>query len=165
MSLQKAMVSSKSNEWSTPQSFFDELDREFCFTLDPCATKQNTKCGKFYTIEDNGLKYSWAGEVVFMNPPYGGNAGKWVEKAWYESQHGTTVVCLIVSATDRTYWHDYIFPYASEIRWLRGRLIFGDAKETAPFASAVAIFNGRKGNHQKQGYRKTKQGKWQYILV
>lgn len=144
MALQKAMVSSKSNEWATPQYFFDELDAEFHFTLDPCATAENAKCAKFYTQGENGLLQSWSGEVVFMNPPYGGNAGLWVEKAYHESLNGATVVCLIVSATDRTYWHDYIFPFASQIRWLRGRLKFGKAVETAPFASAVAIFDRHK---------------------
>ena len=165
MALQKAMVSSKSNEWETPQALFDELNAEFHFTLDPCATQNNAKCPRFYTQKDNGLKQSWANEVVFMNPPYGGNTGKWIEKAWYESQNGAVVVCLIICGTDRSYWHDYIFPYASEIRWLRGRIAFGNAKSTAPFANAVLVFNGEKPQHQKQGYRRTKQGKWQYILV
>lgn len=165
MSLQQAMVSSKTNEWETPQELFDELNGEFRFTLDPCATVNNTKCPKFYTKDDNGLAHSWANEIVFMNPPYGGNTGKWLEKAWYESQRGAIIVCLIVSSTDRSYWHDYIFPYASEIRWLRGRITFGDAKSTAPFASAIVIFDGNRGAHQKQGYRRTKQGKWQHILV
>lgn len=165
MALQKAMVSSKSNEWETPQALFDELNAEFHFTLDPCATQDNAKCSRFYTQKENGLKQSWANEVVFMNPPYGGNTGRWIEKAWYESQNGATVVCLVVSATDRTYWHDYIFPFATQIRWLRGRLRFGDAPETAPFASAIVVFNLAKKECQKQGYQRKKQGKWQFILV
>lgn len=165
MPLQQAMVSSKSNEWETPQPLFDELNAEFNFTLDPCATSENAKCQKYYTKQNSGLRHSWVNEVVFMNPPYGGNTGKWIEKAWYESQNGAVVVCLLVSSTDRSYWHDYIFPYANEIRWLRGRITFGHAKSTAPFASVIIVFNGKKTRYQKQGYRKTKQGKWQYILV
>ena len=165
MALQQAMVSSKSNEWETPQALFDELDREFHFTLDPCAMQGNAKCLHFYTQKENGLKQSWANEIVFMNPPYGGNTGKWIEKAWYESQNKAIVVCLIVSSTDRSYWHDYIFPYASEIRWLRGRITFGEANSTAPFASAIVVFDTRKPQYQKQGYRRKKQGKWQYILM
>jgi site-specific DNA-methyltransferase (adenine-specific) len=160
------MVSSKSNEWSTPQKLFDTLNAEFHFTLDPCATKDNAKCDRFYTKKENGLQQRWVNEVVFLNPPYGGNTGKWIEKAWYESQNGAVVVCLIVSSTDRSYWHDYIFPYAAEIRWIRGRITFGDASSTAPFASAIVIFDNTKHNkHQKQSYRKSKEGKWQYILV
>ena len=165
MALQKAMISSKSNEWVTPQWLFDELNTEFSFTLDPCANEYNAKCPHFYTKDNNGLKYSWVNEIVFMNPPYGGNTGKWIEKAWYESQQGATVVCLIVSATDRSYWHDYIFPYASEIRWLRGRVTFGEAKTSAPFASAIIIFDSKKTRYQKQNYQKRRQGKWQYILA
>lgn len=147
MPLQKAMVSSKSNEWATPQDFYDELNKEFEFTLDPCSTNENKKCKKNYTIEDDGLSKDWGGEVVFMNPPYGGHTGEWVKKAYetaYNNQgnwNKTAVVCLIVSATDRSYWHEYIFPYANQIRFIRGRLKFGGVKNTAPFASAVVIFD------------------------
>jgi len=144
MPLQKAMVSSKSNEWSTPWGFFKGLDREFNFTLDPCARDDNAKCEKYYTADDDGLSKDWSEEVVFMNPPYGGNTRAWVEKAYNESLNGATVVCLLVSATDRSYWHDFIFPYASQIRWVRGRLKFGESKNTAPFASAVIIFDSKK---------------------
>ena len=77
----KGMMSSNSNEWATPQQFFDKLDKEFNFTLDPCATKENAKCKKFYTIQDNGLSKSWDNENVFCNPPYGREIPKWVEKA------------------------------------------------------------------------------------
>jgi site-specific DNA-methyltransferase (adenine-specific) len=75
------MFSSKTNEWSTPQNFFDELNREFNFTLDPCATKENAKCKKFYTKEDDGLKQNWDNEIVFCNPPYGSEIKDWVKKA------------------------------------------------------------------------------------
>lgn len=141
MALQKAMVSSKSNEWATPQDFFDELNKEFKFTLDPCSTKENHKCDKFYTIEDDGLSKDWSNEVVFMNSPYGGHTRDWIKKAYEESLKGAIVVCLIVSSTDRTYWHDFIFPRAAEIRFIRGRLKFGDSKMSAPFASAVVVFD------------------------
>jgi phage N-6-adenine-methyltransferase len=143
MALQKAMVSSKSNEWATPQAFFDELNKEFNFTLDPCSTDVNKKCKKHFTINDDGLSKSWAKEVVFMNPPYGGHTGQWLLKALDESKKGAVVVCFIVSSTDRSYWHEYIFPFASQIRFLRGRLKFGDSKTTAPFASALVIFGGK----------------------
>lgn len=142
MALQKAMVSSKTNEWSTPQDFYDELDNEFGFTLDVAATKENAKCKKFFTIEDDGLSKDWSSDICWMNPPYGGHTGEWIHKAYSESLNGSTVVCLIVSSTDRSYWHDYIFPFAYEIRFIRGRLRFGTAKSTAPFASAIILFNG-----------------------
>ena len=78
--------SSKTPEWATPQSLFDELDREFHFTLDPCSTHENAKCQKHFTMEDDGLAKDWGGEIVFMNPPYGREIGKWVEKAWSETR-------------------------------------------------------------------------------
>lgn len=144
MALQKAMVSSKSNEWATPQDLFNKLNEEFRFTLDPCSTHKNAKVKKHYTSEDDGLKKDWSNEIVFMNPPYGGHTRDWIEKAYTESLKGAKVVCLIVSATDRSYWHDFIFPHASQIRFIRGRLKFGQSKNTAPFASAVVIFDESK---------------------
>lgn len=164
MALQKAMVSSKTNEWPTPESVFAPLDKEFHFTLDPCSTDENTKCAKHYTIKDNGLSKEWANEIVFMNPPYGGHTGEWLRKAWRESLNGAIVVCLIVSSTDRSYWHDYIFPHASEIRWLRGRVTFGEADSTAPFASAIVIFKLHEGA-QKQVFYKNKEACSQFVMV
>lgn len=75
-----ALFSSKSTEWETPQAFYDELNTEFGFTLDPCATPENAKCAKFYTAADDGLKQDWTGETVFCNPPYGRELPKWIEK-------------------------------------------------------------------------------------
>lgn len=154
MALQKAMVSSKSNEWSTPWDFFNDLNDEFNFTLDPCSTVENKKCNKYYTIEENGLNQDWSKDIVFMNPPYGGNTKQWIEKAYNESLKGAIVVCLIVSSTDRSYWHDFIFPYAAQIRWIRGRIKFGDSKSTAPFASAVVIFDAKNIYKEKIIYYK-----------
>ena len=134
--------SSKTNEWSTPQAFFDELNKEFNFTLDPCATSENAKCTKYFTVEDDGLKQDWSKDVVFMNPPYGREIKYWVQKAYEESLKGATVVCLIPARTDTAYWHDYIFGKADDIRFLRGRLKFGDSKNPAPFPSAIIIYKG-----------------------
>lgn len=77
----KVMLSSEDMTWGTPQDFFDKLNQEFHFTLDPCATKETAKCLKYYTKEDDGLSKSWDNEIVFCNPPYGREIGKWVEKA------------------------------------------------------------------------------------
>ena len=132
--------SSKTNEWSTPQDFFDELDKEFNFTLDPCATDGNAKCDKYFTVDDDGLIQDWSNDIVFMNPPYGREIKHWIKKAYEESLNGATVVCLIPSRTDTTYWHDYIFGKAYDIRFVRGRLKFGGSKNSAPFPSAVIIY-------------------------
>lgn len=131
--------SSKTNEWATPQCFFDRLDAEFNFTLDPCSDGLNAKCGKFYTQEDDGLTQSWTGERVFMNPPYGRVIGDWVRKAYEESQKGAIIVALIPARTDTRYWHDYVMK-ADEIRLVKGRIKFGDGSNSAPFPSAVVVW-------------------------
>ncbi len=137
--------SSRTNEWGTPQDTFDKLNEEFNFTLDPCATKDNAKCDKYYTEVQNGLLQDWSGEIVFMNPPYGRTINIWIEKAYQESLKGAIVVCLIPARTDTRYWWDFIFPYA-EIRFIKGRLKFTNNGKSAPapFPSAIVIFGDKK---------------------
>lgn len=130
--------SSKSNEWETPSNFFSELNREFRFTLDPCATIANAKCPKFFTKQSNGLNQDWSNEIVFMNPPYGREIGLWMKKAYKESKCGALVVCLIPSRTDTKWWHEYCMK--GEIRFIRGRLKFNGSQNSAPFPSALIIF-------------------------
>lgn len=133
------MFSSNSDEWATPQAFFDELDREFHFTLDPCCTKETAKCSNFYTKDDDGLSKSWAGETAFVNPPYSESA-KWIEKASQEKEAKT--VMLIPARTDTRAFHRYIYKQPNvEIRFIKGRLKFGNSKNAAPFPSMVVIFN------------------------
>ena len=127
--------SSKTDLWETPNVFFKELDREFHFSLDVCATKENTKCERFYTPEDDGLNQEWEG-VCWMNPPYGRQIGKWVKKA---AESHCRVVCLLPARTDTAWWHDYCIK-EGVIRFIRGRLKFGNAKNNAPFPSAIVIF-------------------------
>lgn len=129
--------SSKTNEWATPLDFFNKLNEEFNFTLDPCATKQNAKCKKFYTIKDNGLIKSWDNEIVFCNPPYGDEIKNWVKKA--SEARGGVVVLLIPARTDTKYFHEYIYN-KSEIRFVKGRLKFGESTNSAPFPSMIVIF-------------------------
>lgn len=59
--INKGMMTSLSNEWGTPKLFFEELNKEFNFTLDPCATDENHKCNKYYTLKQDGLKHTWGG--------------------------------------------------------------------------------------------------------
>ena len=135
------MFSSKTDLWSTPQDFFEQLDKEFNFNLDPCSTHENAKCEKHFTISENGLDQSWKGYKVFCNPPYGRELKKWVKKCYEESRNKeTTVVMLIPARTDTTYFHDYIYNKAKEIRFIKGRLKFGDSKNPAPFPSMVVVF-------------------------
>ena len=137
----KVMFSSHTDLWSTPQDFFDNLNKEFDFTLDPCATPQNAKCKKYYTIQEDGLLQNWGGEIVFCNPPYGRHIADWVKKCYTESlKPNTQVVMLIPARTDTSYFHEYIYHRAKEIRFVRGRLKFGESKNAAPFPSMVVIF-------------------------
>ena len=137
--MDRVMFSSNSDEWSTPQDVFDSLDHEFQFTLDPCASESNHKCNRFFTKEDDGLLMDWGGERVFCNPPYS-KIADWVRKSYEETRKpGTIIVLLIPSRTDTRYFHDYIYN-RSEIRFIKGRLRFGEAKNSAPFPSMVVIF-------------------------
>jgi phage N-6-adenine-methyltransferase len=130
--------SSKTDLWATPQSLFDDLNAEFGFTLDVCALPENAKCASFYTPEIDGLTQDWRG-VCWMNPPYGREIGKWVAKAHASAERGATVVALLPARTDTSWWHDYV-RQARDIRFLRGRVRFGEATSGAPFPSAVVVF-------------------------
>jgi len=111
--------------------------------LDPCSTDENAKCERHFTIEQDGLQQDWGGCKVFCNPPYS-QIGKWVEKSYRETRtDGTIVVLLIPSRTDTKYFHDFIY-HRAEIRFLRGRIKFGDSANGAPFPSMVVIFRGAK---------------------
>ena len=127
--------SSEKDTWETPQDFFDLWDDYYDFTLDPCCLPNSAKCEKFYTPEDDGLAQDWTGERVWMNPPYGREIGKWMKKA-YEAD--ALVVCLVPSRTDTKWWHDYAMK--GDITFIKGRLKFGGAKNSAPFPSAVVVF-------------------------
>lgn len=135
--INQGMFSSRTDNWATPQDFFDRLNAEFGFEVDVCALPSNAKCKKFYTPAMDGLKQDWKG-ICFMNPPYGREIAKWIKKAYESSLAGATVVCLIPSRTDTGYWHQYCMK--GEIRLVEKRLKFGNAKNSAPFPSAVVIF-------------------------
>lgn len=137
MSATSVHFSKATDEWATPQATFDALDREFGFTLDPCSTPENAKCPRFFTLGIDGLTQDWSGEIVFMNPPYSA-VRAWMRKAYQSAQRGATVVCLIPSRTDTVWWHRYAMK--GEIRFVRGRLKFGDSPNSAPFPSAVIVF-------------------------
>lgn len=129
--------SSKTDNWETPQALFDELDREFHFHLDVCADGNNAKV-KRYLSKPFGLEYGW--DIMnWMNPPYGREIGKWIEKASDEAKDGHTTVALLPARTDTKWFHDYILGKA-EIRFLKGRLKFGGSKNSAPFPSMIVIF-------------------------
>lgn len=144
-----ALFSGKYIEYRTPMKLFKQLDEEFHFDLDPCTTKDNPLGTKwFFTKEDDGLKKPWSMYIgvrsVFVNPPYGKDIGKWVEKSYLTSSvNGLTVVMLLPVRTDTRWFHEYVYRKPNvEIRFISGRLKFeGDyGHNTAPFPSMLVIF-------------------------
>jgi phage N-6-adenine-methyltransferase len=123
-------------DWETPQDLFDDLDAEFGFTLDVCATDMTAKCERYFTPADDGLAQEWEG-VCWMNPPYGKEIVRWVEKA---ANCGATVVCLVPARVDTAWWWDHC--RHGDVRFLKGRLRFDGASAGAPFPSAVVVFPG-----------------------
>jgi phage N-6-adenine-methyltransferase len=134
---QNVHFSSETDDWATPQGLYDLLDTEFGFQLDVCASEQNAKCERYFTRDDDGLTRTWEG-VCWMNPPYGAEIGQWVAKAHESSKAGATVVCLVPARTDTHWWWNHA--RYGEVRFLRGRLKFGDSENSAPFPSAVVVF-------------------------
>jgi len=124
--------------WSTPKDFFEQVNRVFDFDIDVCATQENAKCEKFFTESDDGLSKEWKG-TCWMNPPYGRDIKHWVKKAYISARiHKSTVVCLLPARVDTKWWHDYCCK--AEVYFIKGRLKFGDSKNSAPFPSALVIF-------------------------
>ncbi len=135
----ETLFSRATSEWETPPELFSGLNAVFHFTLDAAATPDNAKCEKFFTAEDNALEQSWAGETVWCNPPYGRCINAWVKKAWEESREPSTkVVMLLPARTDTAWFHDYAMKGC--VKFLRGRVRFGGAKNNAPFPSMILIF-------------------------
>ena len=149
--IDKQLFTSNKTDWETPQWLFDKLDKEFNFDLDVCADMDNTKCFNFFgerNLFENEFKYldcfniDWSEfkkHALWMNPPYGRQIGKFIKKAYEESLKGCTVVCLLPARTDTRWWWNYCLK-AYEIRFLKGRLKFGGATNSAPFPSAIVIF-------------------------
>lgn len=160
----KVMFSSLRQDWATPKDIFNELDKEFHFTLDPCCSEKTAKCKKFFTIKEDGLKQSWEGEKVFVNPPFGREQAAWIKKCFEESQKKDTLVVMLIPArTDTLAFHEYIYPNAS-LRFIKGRIKFENPDSTtpkekwtaAPFPSMVVIFGQTTKAYQK-AYRQRKK--------
>lgn len=151
------MFSKASDEWATPREFFEELDREFHFTIDAAATPENTQCATWFgkpMVEADGdaLTYPWSAVYgpgpYWLNPPYS-QCREWIAKAAHEAKKGCTVVCLVPSRTDTVWWHTYVWDRITnaprpgvEVRFVKGRLKFGEGKNSAPFPSVVVVFRG-----------------------
>lgn len=129
-------LSSQTVEWATEQAFFDQVNREFNFTVDVAANASNAKCERFYDIESDGLMQDWDGETVWCNPPYGDRIKDWMYKA---ATSEATTVLLVPARTDVKWFHEIVLPHA-EVRFIKGRLRFGGSKDPAPFPTMLVIF-------------------------
>lgn len=139
------IFSHKSDEWSTPQWFFDQLNKTYNFTLDPASDGTNAKCAKHFTAQQNGLVQDWKGETVFVNPPYSA-CYEWVKKAHTEALNNkTTTVMLLPARTDTKWFHEFCMDNAvvHTVAFVKGRLKFGTQKNSAPFPSMVVIFKDK----------------------
>jgi len=150
----KEKFETKSNEWATPADVFEPLNSEFDFGLDAAANFDNRKCTNYLGIDHifegcrDGLAVDWSLALrgtkrpVWLNPPFGGQLKKWVQKAYEESLKGITVVCLLPSRTNTEWWHNFCMK--GEIRFIRGRPKFNNATHGLPFPLAIVIFRGIK---------------------
>lgn len=133
--MQPALLTSQKQNWITPERFYQELNKEFNFDFDPCPVNP-----KF-----DGLAIDWK-RSNFVNPPYN-QIKRWLVKGFSEWKKGKTVVFLIPSRTDTIWWHEFVM-FATEIRFIKGRLKFSNSKNSAPFPSAIVVF--RKGSNSSQ---------------
>lgn len=137
----KALLTSNTDQWATPEYLFNGYNQVYNFTLDACASDWNYKVNNYYTEEDNGLEQPWTG-VVWCNPPYGRQIKDWIRKGYESAQQGATVVMLIPARTDTAYWHEYVMK--GRITFLRGHIKFiqpdGTEGNAAPFPSAIVVF-------------------------
>lgn len=140
--INQGLFTSKTEMWETPQKLFDQLNDIHHFDCDVCAIAENAKCEKYYTPEINGLVQDWSdNSVCWMNPPYGTEISKWVEKAYNEAQKGIKVVALLPARTDTRWFHDWIYRmYGVDVEFIKGRLKFGNAENSAPFPSMIVTF-------------------------
>ena len=141
----KGLFTSNKDDYETPPELFNELNQEFNFTVDLCASDANHKVAKYYTKENDGIKADLTGEVVFCNPPYGRETAKWVKKC---AESNCTSVLLLPARTDTKAFHEYIYGKA-EIRFIKGRVKFGGGSGPAPFPSMIVIFRkASEGEHE-----------------
>jgi site-specific DNA-methyltransferase (adenine-specific) len=151
----RVIHSSASDDWPTPPAFFAALQTEFGFVLDVCADRNNRKTPAYYgrdhdePARHDGRYRDWAadaaelgGGAVWCNPPYGRGIRVWMANAAAAARAGATVVCLVPARTDTRWFHDHVLAEGAEVRFVRGRLKFGDAKHAAPFASLLVIYRG-----------------------
>lgn len=125
--MNRVVFSSQTTEWATPQDVYDKLNAEFQFDWDPCPLGGDTD-------GTAPLFARWDNRRVFCNPPYD-DIRSFLERG----REARLAVFLVPARTDTRWFHEIVLPYASEIRFIRGRLKFGNATTGAPFPSMVVV--------------------------
>lgn len=142
---------SNDDTWTTPRDFFDRLNAEFDFGLDAAALQSSTLVPDNWYGPDHpdpaardALRIDWnhnsRGKPIWLNPPYGRSIKDWMRKANEVASGGGTVVCLVPARTDTNWWWDSCIHH--EVRFIKGRLKFGNQPNAAPFPSAVVVMRG-----------------------
>ena len=152
------MFGKATDEWRTPEDFFAALDAEFGFDLDVAATKDNCWKENYLgpdrqrpdRVDALACRWTWLAAsarpaVCWMNPPYS-RVREFMAKAAQEAAKGCTVVCLVPSRTDTRWWHAHVWDTDKhcprpgvEVRFLKGRLKFGNSQNSAPFPSVIVV--------------------------
>ena len=132
----------KKSDWQTPPEIFNPLHKQYRFTIDVAASKENALLPRYYTKEDDALSKNWYGEKVWCNPPYGREQIPFIRKAF---ERRARLSCLLIPArTDTKIWHECILhDNADEIIFLKGRVKFVGGQYAAPFPSAIVLYYGR----------------------
>lgn len=131
------------DDWATPPSLYEQLDKEFQFEFDPCPFN--------HSMQWDGLEISWKNSN-FINPPYSRKLKEaFIMKSIAESKQGKLCVMLLPVSTSTNIFHDFILPNAKEIRLLRGRVNFSGinslgkavTNKVGMHDSMVVVFDGR----------------------
>jgi len=167
----EVLFSSMNRNWGTPQYLFDWLNKVYNFDYDAAANEDDTLCGDYL---GSCLNIDWPKGIAYMNPPYGRSeqpckpgclkkkcvqrgyhiteylpgTEDFVKKAYEQSLKGVIVVCLLPARTDTSWFHEYV-SQAATIIFLKGRIHFKDAENSAPFPSMIVEFN--KNDHEQNG--------------
>ena len=136
--MNSSLFTSNTVEWETPQALFDQLNEEFRFTLDPCATAENAKCRKYYTKEQDGLLQDWTGETVYCNPPYGRQMGRWIEKCYehWLSGGGWQLCLFLLGRIPKR----FMSTSTVKQRSVSLEAVCGSGMQNAPFPSMIVIY-------------------------
>ena len=141
MGIQNNAFKSESEEYETPKEIFEPLQKEFNLQLDVCASSSNHKLDNYFTKEDDALTKDWHKHGNFwMNPPFGRQLKKWVQKGYEESQKGVIGVSILPVRSNTLWWHKYIIDTKAEVRFLKGEIKFGDCKRGLWLPFAIVIW-------------------------